>query len=315
MTVCRPIDTLSLLSLIIVFRLGIHACKANERCAGMEAQLIEYIAGKDARIGVAVIAHGQDTVSVNGNKDFPMMSVFKFPVALAVADYCRNNDIHPDDSVTVEADDIKTGTWSPMRDKYGVKTRRMPIAELLQFALQQSDNNACDILLNLIGGTAVADSVVKASGYDNIFIRFTEDQMHTDPHLCVLNSSTPVEMAGMFDRFYRIVISDGNPFHRSIGEMMTSCMTGKNRLPYALTDTGAAIGHKTGTGDVNRQGRITALNDAGYVTMPDGHGYSIAVFVADSAYNMAETEKIIADISEIVFGWLYRRTHAITAVP
>jgi len=29
--------------------------------------------------------------------------------------------------------------------------------------------------------------------------------------------------------------------------------------------------------------------------------YTIAVFVADSAYDMAETSKIIADISEIVF--------------
>ena len=35
--------------------------------------------------------------------------------------------------------------------------------------------------------------------------------------------------------------------------------------------------------------------------MPDGQGYAVAVFVADSGYDMPKTEKIIADISRIVF--------------
>ncbi len=44
-----------------------------------------------------------------------------------------------------------------------------------------------------------------------------------------------------------------------------------------------------------------AVNDAGYIYLPDNTGYAIAVFIADSAYDMNETSKIIADISEIVF--------------
>ena len=43
------------------------------------------------------------------------------------------------------------------------------------------------------------------------------------------------------------------------------------------------------------------MNDAGYVFLPNKQGYAIAVFIADSGYGMAETEKMIADISEIVF--------------
>ena len=34
--------------------------------------------------------------------------------------------------------------------------------------------------------------------------------------------------------------------------------------------------------------------------LPNKKGYAIAVFVTDSGYGMVETEKIIADISEIV---------------
>ncbi|MDE7237914.1 MAG: class A beta-lactamase, partial [Paramuribaculum sp.] len=66
----------------------------------------------------------------------------------------------------------------------------------------------------------------------------------------------------------------------------------------------AQIGQKTGNVDKDSRGHIMAINDAGYIFLPDKAGYSIAVFVADSAYDMAETSKIIADISEIVYNSL-----------
>lgn len=50
------------------------------------------------------------------------------------------------------------------------------------------------------------------------------------------------------------------------------------------------------------------MNDAGYVFLPDEQGYAIAVFIADSGYGMAETEKIIADISGIVFNNIRQNT-------
>ena len=155
--------------------------RRERRYAQIEQRLETFVKAQDARIGVAVIINGKDTVSVNGSKDFPMMSVFKFPQALAVADFCLKNNVHLSDSITIKADEVKENTWSPM--------------------------------------------------------------MHTD----------------------------------------------------------AMIGHKTGTGDRNSQGRIMAVNDAGYIYLPDKTGYAITVFIADSAYDMNETSKIIADISEIVF--------------
>lgn len=263
--------------------------------------LESYISGKDARIGVAVIVNGKDTISVNGDRDFPMMSVFKFPQALAVADYCMKNGIGLTDSILIKADEMKENTWSPMRKKYGVGDIRLPVSELIDYTLQQSDNNACDILFRVIGGTAVADSLMKSTGFDSIVIEATEDDMHRDPYLCYLNRSTPLEMARLFDRFYRDGMCGDNPFHEYIGTCMLSCQTGLGRLPAPLVSEGIAIGHKTGTGDRNSQGRIIAINDAGYVFLSDDRGYSIAVFVADSIYDIEETENIIAEISDIVF--------------
>lgn len=280
---------------------GDDECVYVDKVRKLQTDLNSYIVSRDARIGVAVIIDGKDTVSVNGTKDFPMMSVFKFPQSLAVADFCLKNSIDLTDSITIRADEIKEDTWSPMRDKYGVRDLELPVSELIDYILQQSDNNACDILFRFIGGTSVADSLMKSLGYNDILITHTEDEMHRDPYLCYLNRSTPIEMARLFDLFYRQEMRHDSQFHEYIGQSMMSCQTGLDRLPAPLVSTDAMIGHKTGTGGRNSQGRIMAINDAGYIFMPNKTGYAIAVFVADSAYDMAETSKIIADISEIVF--------------
>ena len=71
--------------LFIIIYLSFISPVFAERNKAIEVALQEYIQEKDARIGVAVIINGKDTVSVNGNRDFPMMSVVKFPLALTVA--------------------------------------------------------------------------------------------------------------------------------------------------------------------------------------------------------------------------------------
>lgn len=267
----------------------------------IEQRLKEYVADKDARIGVAVIINGRDTVSVNGSRDFPMMSVFKFPQALAVADYCLRNGVSLSDSVSVKREEIKPDTWSPMREKYGSVDLRLPIYELLDYSVGQSDNNACDILFRVAGGTQAADSLMTALGFEDIDIQYTEAEMHTNVELCYLNRTTPLAMARLFDLFFRRGMRHDSPIHEAIGEMMLTCKTGERRLPAALADTAAAIAHKTGTGDRNSRGRIIAVNDAGYVYLPGDTGYAIVVFIADSAYSMEQTERLIAEISAIVY--------------
>ena len=97
----------------------------------MEVSLKTYVHDKDARIGVAVIINGKDTVSVKGKRDFPMLSVYKFPQALAVADYCHKHNISLNDTIRISADDLNPDTWSPMRDKYGRKDISLPLSEIL----------------------------------------------------------------------------------------------------------------------------------------------------------------------------------------
>lgn len=277
------------------------SCSTTKQFAGLQKELDAYIEGKDARIGIAAIFDGKDTVEVNGNRDFPMLSVYKFPQAIAVADYCEKHGLDLDGMVSIQADEIKPNTWSPMREKYGINDLRLSLREVLTYSLAQSDNNACDILFHLIGGPEVADSIMKSMGYDDIVIGSTEDDMHRDARLCYQNRSTPVAMARLADSLYRKGMGKDNPIMEEIGRIMIGCQTGLDRLPKPLNKTDAIIGHKTGTGDRNSQGRIIGINDIGYIFLPENRGYAVAVFIADSAYDIESTERMIADISEIIY--------------
>lgn len=275
-------------------------CGCTKRTATLQEALQQYIADQDARIGVAVIFNGTDTVEVNGGETFPMLSVYKFPQALAVADFCLRNGIDFTDTIAISADEIKDNTWSPLRETYGVADLSLPIAELLALTLQQSDNNACDILFRLIGGPAVADSLIDALGFPDIAIVSTEDEMHRDTGLCYVNAATPVAMVSLVNHFNTILRHNGKEYE-DISRLMETCATGIDRLVSPLADSGAVIGHKTGTGDTDANNRIIAVNDCGYINLPDGSHYSIAVFINDSGADMAATSAMIAEISRLVF--------------
>lgn len=273
----------------------------------LESALKAYVDGKDARIGIAVIIDGRDTVSVNGNRDFPMMSVFKFPLALAVAEWVDANGMSLDDKVSFGPRALLEDTYSPMLKKYGRKLTCLSFRELLEWALIESDNNAADILLKRVGGTGCASGLISALGASGqITIGASEEDMHRDPYLSYLNRSTPLAMAVLFDRFETDIRNRSKSFSE-VAAMLERCRTGADRLSAPLAGTGVEIGHKTGTGFSMPDGRISALNDCGYVRLPDGRRYSIAVFIADSAYDIPEASGIIARISSMVYDTVKRK--------
>ena len=89
-----------------------------------------------------------------------------------------------------------------------------------------------------------------------------------------------------------------------IRQNLISCKTGTDRLPKPLSGTGAVIGHKTGTSDRDERGIFAGTNDLGFVILPDGTRYTIAVFIKNSAENPETNARIIADISETVYRYV-----------
>lgn len=225
----------------------------------------------------ACLIKGDSCIGINENQCFPMYSVMKFPQALFVANYLEKNDIDMDAKVLVRREKLVSETWSPMLKMVDDETM-FSFGELLSLSLQQSDNNACDILFEKCGSPMDVENYIKSIGFHDIKIRMTERQMHNNPTLAVENSCTPKAMADLLKWFY-IHHSDTRSF-RYVWDCMAACHTGEGRIPAAV-HAGAIVIHKTGTGFPSPDG-TSDMNDAGIVFLPDGQCFVVAVFVRNS---------------------------------
>jgi len=290
--------------LVLIVSALLCACSTHAKYATLQKSLATFVEDKDANIGIAVIIDGIDTVAINGSKEFPMLSVYKFPIALALAEHYRQNNLPLDYPIAILPKDLHPDTYSPMTEKIlsssvlVTDTLMMPTTELLGYMLEQSDNNASDIVLRDVNGAGYVERYLNQIGINDVHVRNSEAEMHSDNSLCKTNSSTPIAMAALMDKFDR---EFNDSLSCEIKQMMETCATGTNRLAKPLMATNVIIGHKTGTGFILPNGRIMAVNDAGYVHLPNGHRYSIAVFIENSGYDMNHTEALIAEISQIVF--------------
>lgn len=269
----------------------------------LETQLKEAIKGKKAEIGIAVIIDGKDTITVNNDIHYPLMSVFKFHQALALADYMGKQRQSLETRLPIKKSDLKPDTYSPLRDKYPQGGIEMSIADLLKYTLQQSDNNACDILFDYQGGPNAVNKYIHSLGIRECAIAGTETAMHEDLNLCYENWTTPLAAAELVEIFRKKPLFP-NVYKDFIFQTMVECQTGQDRLVAPLLDKKVTVGHKTGTGDLNAKGQQIGCNDIGFVLLPGGRTYSIAVFVKDSEENNQANSKIIANISRIVYEYI-----------
>src|SRR5262245_30702397 len=115
---------------------------------------IEQIAARaKAKVGVAavVLETGQAT-SLNPTAQFPMQSVYKLPISMAVIEQGDSGKLKLEQKVTVDKADYAGGAaHSPLRDKYPNGTT-LSITELIRRALVDSDSVASDRLMKLAGG-------------------------------------------------------------------------------------------------------------------------------------------------------------------
>ena len=268
--------------------------------SSLRNEIIHSICKYDAKVGVAVMVNNTDTLTVNNSDKYPMMSVFKFHQALAVCHHLQTKGISLDSVINISKEELRENTYSPLRDRFPEGNIRISLSELMEYTLQLSDNNACDILFNRILSTKETDRYIRSLGIDDFSIEMDENDMHENLDNCYSNWTTPMAAVRLINLFLEGGAVSGE-YYDFIKRTMTECTTGIGRLPYPLKNTAAVIGHKTGTGDRNSDGRYIGINDIGFINLPDGNSYLIAVFVKDSAEDYETTERIIAEISSMVY--------------
>jgi len=239
-----------------------------------------------ARIGVS-IRHIESGRAWNwrGDERFPAMSVYKYPIAIAVLKAADSGRIRLGEPITVRQSDIRDGLSSFLDNKKLPAPRRFTVRELISGMVSHSDNTACDMLLARIGGPAEVTRVLRALGITGMSVDLDERDMGRE--IIRLgpqgfdrdgrNSSTPAAMASLLEMTQRAELQLKPESHRLIIRILEETVTGARRLKAGLPPS-TPLWHKTGTGP-RINGVNLATNDAGVFTLPDGSHAAIAVFV------------------------------------
>lgn len=276
-----------------------HEIKKHIRNGSEETtrQIKKYIRKKRAKIGVAWAAGG-NSGSVNDRWQYPMMSVFKLHVAVAVLRQMEREGASPDSTLHIEARQMNKDTYSPLRELHPDTAFDISIRELLHYSVAQSDNNACDILIAYAGGTDNISREMHSIGLDGFRITETEESMHTDTRRCKNNSSTPGSVVILLRKVFEGDILTG-VYADCIRQTLLSTTTGADKIRAALAP-GMLLAHKTGSSGRDKRGMKTGDNDAGLIIMPDGRRCYVAVFITRSMESDADNAATIADITRII---------------
>ena len=195
-----------LLSSILIICLIAISVRLTHRSASSAGHVSDYMGMADSitkivddypgEIGVAVIINNTDTITVNNENIYPMMSVFKTHQALAVCDDLDNKGISLDSLMTIQRDELDANTWSPMLKEHHENVISLPVRDLLRYALSQSDNNASNLMFKKLVDVAATDcfiaTIIPRSSFK---IAYTEEEMSADHDKAYANSTSPLGAA------------------------------------------------------------------------------------------------------------------------
>lgn len=288
-----------ILTFIISFCLifAVSGCKTNKKHALIE-EIEKITQSKQLKAGVAVIGHknGRELVEFNGEHHYPMQSVYKFHLALAIMNMVDNDELSLNKEYLIFRETFAQDLYSPMIEQHTEEVFQISLSELLTYSLRDSDNAASDILFSIAGGTENVNKYIQSLEIEGMNIAATESEMLKDPEKQYTNWSTPAAAARLLEKFYELNLLSFKSRDFLLNTMY-SANTGDNRLK-ALLPQRAAVAHKTGSGP-EKDGIISACNDIGIATFTDSNKYFIiAVFITDSKESNETNEMVIAEIAK-----------------
>lgn len=260
-----------------------------------------YLIRNDVNVGIAILKD-ENLVVVN-NKKYPLLSVFKYFVAIKVLKYIDEKHISLNTKLIINQNMLDMQTYSPMIKDYQNYPFNITLAQLLEYMLSQSDNNACDILIEYSGGIKELEKFIRELGFDDINIKVNEKDMNSNIYNQYLNTSYPKDIVMMMKMVKENNILSNHSF-AFLENLMLKTSTGENKIKAGLPKN-TQFYHKTGSGSRIPKGIKIADNDVGYVILPNGDIYYIAIMIKDSPLSDNENARIISDISKIVYQYFY----------
>ena len=263
--------------------------------------LIKEIAAEaKGRVGVSAmfLKTGEVLASLNAQEHFPMQSVYKLPISMAVMKQVEAGKLKLTDKIEVlKSEMVGRRAHSPIRDKSPNGTS-LTVQELLWYALGESDGTASDVLMRIAGGPAAVQAYLTELGIKDLIVLDTEQTLSQESEAQYRNWTTPEAAVALLRALHeRRGLSEAN--QALLLKFMTESKPGQKRLK-GLLPAGTSVAHKTGTSGTDK-GVTAATNDIGIITLPNGKKVAIAVFVADSPADLVQREGVIAKIAQAAF--------------
>lgn len=286
------------------------------------------------RLGVALIdLKDRKSWSHRGQERFPMQSVFKLPLAVAVLQAVEAGKLRLDQEIRVKRNELAL-YWSPLKKGFKGEEQGYTVTDLLTRSAGASDNSAADVLMKRIGGPKVVTTMLNEGGIAGISVdryerefqpeiaglpAFAWDKVIDDEAFEAAIAAMPKEKRRAALESYikgeardsatpeaSIAFLEGlargnwlrEPAHdRLLTDILLKSPTGAQRVRAGLP-TGATFAHKTGTGDT-LDGINSATNDIGIVALPDGRRFAIAIYLAGAQVDAAAREAAHAAVAKL----------------
>jgi beta-lactamase class A len=292
---------------VAVLTIGCTKYRANEaaprvaetkpacRTAQLATEVQQIAAITKGPVGAAFeLLETKESAFIEGQRHFPMQSVYKFPIAILVLRQVDAGKLNLDQRVAVTPADFIFDREFTIQRNYP-KGAELSLRELLRYMISESDGTACDVLLRLIGGPEKATQGLRELGVENIVIARYEKEMAEKPPVSYENWTTPETAIQLLKMF-----QEGNVLAKSSHDLLLDLMINSRPGPKrikGLLPARTVVAHKTGT-SATINGVTSATNDIGIITLPDSRQLAIAVFVSDTKADQNTREGVIAKIAD-----------------
>ena len=283
-----------LISILVIF-LIINSCATKNNENELKNKIEKIISTENGDFGVSIIDENNNIVEINGKKHYPLLSTFKFPIALTILHKVEKRELSMQQQIFIKKEELLENTWSPFKEKHPDGNISISLEEAINWMIVYSDNNLTDILLRLLGGT---ETVEKFIDDENFVIKNNEYEMHRDWNSQFINKSTPNSFAQLLKKFSegKILNSENTKW---LCQSMVKSETGVKRLKGKLPNV--KIAQRAGTSFTNDEGITGAINNLGIMELPNNQKIYIAVFVHNTSEEFSKGEEIIADIAKTTY--------------
>jgi beta-lactamase class A len=278
--------------------------------------------------GVMNLESGQ-IWTLNGERAFPMQSVFKMLVGAAVLAEVDAGRLALSETVSIGAKQLSP-PHSPIADAWPGRTI-YTIEELLVEAVSNSDNTAADVLMKRIGGPGAVTAWLQSKKVDELRVDRYERELQPEAlgmgsfrlawkgagFATALASVPPERRSAAMQAYLRDPRDTATPRGMLVflsrldaGELLSAGSTrrliaimaasprGPERLKAGLPSN-AVFAHKIGTGATDR-GVSSAYNDVGILTLADRRSYALAAFLTGSTAPSEARAALLADLGRAV---------------